>query len=132
MRIKHLMLAATLATICCAQAAQAASPTSKFENYGLGTHSCGAYLTARKDNNYRFYEAWLTGFLTAQSWWASLVHKTSIDFLKGTDLYGAMYWLDNYCHAHPMRPFERASSDFAVTEYNRLYSSRPIRHAAKK
>jgi hypothetical protein len=50
---------------------------------------------------YRFmYEDWLGGYLTAYN------RNTDItNILEGTDIAGAMLWLENYCRMHPTESF---------------------------
>jgi hypothetical protein len=55
---------------------------------------------------YRFmYEDWLGGYLTAYN------RKTDeiTNILEGTDIAGAMLWLENYCRMHPTESFADAA-----------------------
>ncbi len=63
---------------------------------GFGNKSCGTYVKARSerygDSDYR---GWLTGYLSARNGRFNGFY----DLLEGSDLSGAMLWLENYCQS---------------------------------
>ncbi len=83
--------------------------------YGMGNQSCGSYLKARtfEGPEQLMFHAWLGGFLSSVS---LTLHR---DVLNGTDLQGALYWLDNYCRDHPVDNFASATTAFAVAMQRR-------------
>jgi hypothetical protein len=60
---------------------------------------CAAFLQDQKARgfDYNADAAWVAGYLTAYN---ALTPDTG-DILGGTDLSGALLWLQNYCQAHP-------------------------------
>jgi hypothetical protein len=94
---------------------------------GVGGHSCGAYVGASSDSNDRgvYYATWLAGYLTAvnvQLWMLSEPGPadTSADILEGTDVRGAMLWLENYCRAHPTTVFSDAAHHLEMHQLEQL------------
>ncbi len=78
--------------------------------YGLGTTSCGYYLQKKATQPFTVgYEAWTTGYLSAMA--QQLQIK---DFLSGTDLDGAMVWIDNYCQQNPVESFYDANYKLTI------------------
>jgi hypothetical protein len=64
--------------------------------YGYGQSSCGAWLEARRgqtDPAYVGMGHWVLGFITAYNW-----HRPDGgDVLHGSDIHGALAWIDQYC-----------------------------------
>ena len=91
-----------------------ASDDRGFAVLGFGNKSCGTYVEARSerygDSDYR---GWLTGYLSARNGRFNGFY----DLLEGTDLSGAMLWLENYCQSHPTEDFYRAAE---ALEWGRL------------
>jgi hypothetical protein len=67
--------------------------------FGVGGHSCGKWIEARKTNEISAYGSWLLGYLSALNLWAIIGRK---DALAGTDTAGLYAWMDGYCQAHPI------------------------------
>jgi hypothetical protein len=95
-----------IALLCCA----AEYANAGTQAYGFGTKSCGAYLDARAHNKEleTAFTTWATGLFTG----INAVRGGDTDVLKGTDMQGAMYWLDNYCHGNPTTMFAGALIEF--------------------
>ena len=91
-----------------------ASDDRGFAVLGFGNKSCGTYVEARSerygDSDYR---GWLTGYLSARNGRFNGFY----DLLEGSDLSGAMLWLENYCQSHPTEDFYRAAE---ALEWGRL------------
>jgi hypothetical protein len=98
LRASILLFASVLSTTAC----RAADP-GKFMVFGVGTNSCGKYLS---ETGRRCLFTWLTGYLTAFN------HETLgvDDILGGTDIHGAIGWIRNYCQQHPTDDFAIAAS----------------------
>jgi hypothetical protein len=68
-------------------------------------------------------EQWVLGFLSGVGYGVGFIEtKTNpagnIDPLNGTDAQGALAWIDNYCHAHPLDQIEAASKAFVSAHPN--------------
>jgi hypothetical protein len=76
--------------------------------YGIGNKSCGAYVEARRHNTTAalYFGNWLTGFLSAVNFENASYYP---NILEGTDIEGAMLWLENHCRSHPTEAFGIAS-----------------------
>lgn len=101
LRASILLFASVLSTTAC----RAADP-GKFMVFGVGTNSCGKYLSDVAERDDVVYFTWLTGYLTAFN------HETLgvDDILGGTDIHGAIGWIRNYCQQHPTDDFAIAAS----------------------
>jgi hypothetical protein len=99
MRIAQMLIAAVVATAT--SSAALAQPTV----YGGGNVSCGTYSTYKVQDllMYTASTTWTMGYLTAMS------QQLQIDLLKGTDLNGAIAWLDNYCAQNPIELYVTAN-----------------------
>ncbi len=75
--------------------------------WGQGTNSCGRWLEERKKDSLESatLTVWVVGFLTAYNVYVA----PSGDVLEGTDVDGAVAWIDNYCTAHPLETVASAS-----------------------
>ena len=128
-----------LISAAAARAAHAADVTT----YGAGLKSCGAYVESRDRNTVDqvAFIDWLSGYFSA-------VNKTSHhrnNFLGLSDLGGAMYRLDDYCHARPLAHFAEAvwisvlgakpgpaAHSIKVTDYGSVDRSCRVYHEAKE
>ena len=72
--------------------------------FGVGGNSCGKYIDARRHDNDSHYLAWLGGYASAAN---HEIHGVK-DILDGTDISGAMLWLENWCQSHPTEQFDDA------------------------
>jgi len=105
--------------MCAVLGLHSAFAMPEYTIYGAGGKSCGDYLSARNTHLYTAdepYESWLNGYLTADSYQLTLQVKHQVDLEFDTDLNGAMYWLGNFCNAHPTAEFATAVSAFAATQ----------------
>jgi hypothetical protein len=85
--------------------ANAADSDGVYTVFGIGNDSCGSYIDARRHDKDIHYADWLGGFVSATNHDIHGVKNT----LEGTDLAGAMLWLENYCSSHPMQDFSQAA-----------------------
>jgi hypothetical protein len=79
---------------------------------GAGATSCGTWLADRADfgmNNLMLN--WALGYLSAT---ADLSATGLFDPLATADANAVMYWLDNFCSAHPVLSFADALKSFAL------------------
>ena len=93
--MKRLIVAAAL--LCVACGARARDASGSFET--VGAKSCAAFMRDHKAQSWAYNAdtAWVTGSLTAYN---ALTPDTS-NILGGTDVSGAMLWLQKYCLAYP-------------------------------
>ena len=113
MRLRHYLVVSLLFVIVGARPA-AAAPSHE---YGFGTNSCGDYLAARKAGNAglgSLYTAWFTGYITDESEWTTTIEHATVDELAGTDLNGALYWMEKFCREHPTADFAVAAAAFTT------------------
>lgn len=87
-----------------------AAPTARaveVTTYGAGLESCGTYLDTREQQNANevAFVDWLSGYLSG----ANETSKRMNDILGSPNLSGAIYWIGQYCHAHPSAPFSVAA-----------------------
>jgi len=80
--------------------------TAGVTTYGTGSKSCGVYLEARVRQNLdeAAFIDWLGGYVSG----VNAVSLSTNNILGNSDLTGAIYWLDDYCRAHPGTPFAEA------------------------
>ncbi len=86
--------------------------------YGMTDESCASFTKAAKAVNAaaagkRYdegaaidnltYVAWFTGFVSGMN--AAL--RTNL--LEGTDVHGALTWIERYCKEHPLDPYRTAA-----------------------
>jgi hypothetical protein len=80
-----------------------------YTNYGVGLHSCGQFVEARRDPGYPGkdlkYLDWLGGFMTATAGWRAALGAEPTD----TDVRAAAAWIENYCRQNPLRNFNAAA-----------------------
>ena len=89
-----------------------AAHADKVITYGAGLKSCEAYLDAREQQSadeVSFLD-WLGGYLSGVNTTSN--HMNNI--LGDPNLTGAVYWLGNYCRAHPHTPVAVALDVLAV------------------
>jgi hypothetical protein len=92
--------------------AATAAHADKVTTYGAGLKSCEAYLEAKEQQSadeVAFID-WLGGYLSGVN--ATSNHMNNI--LGDSNLTGAVYWLGNYCRAHPHTPVAVALDVLAV------------------
>jgi hypothetical protein len=103
LRASILLFASVLSTTACR-----ATDQGKFVELGSGIDSCGKYLSEHAENELAgiAYLAWLQGYLTAFN------HETPgvYNILEGTDIDGAIGWINNYCQQYPTDHFATAAS----------------------
>jgi hypothetical protein len=107
MRLRNSAIALFL---CVASPCSAIDDTGYATVYGFGSSSCGRFIddtsshSSSAPQNKFNYKVWLGGYVTATD--SHLDHIK--DILKGTDLNGAMLWLEDYCRAHRLETFVEA------------------------
>ncbi len=78
------------------------SQAGEYHIIGGSNVSCGTWTTARADGRreveWHIYEAWMLGFLSGVGF-AGAGH----DPLRDVDRGAVTAWIDNYCHAHPLK-----------------------------
>jgi hypothetical protein len=91
--------------------------------YGVGNTSCGAYVEARSNANDQGidYGMWLTGYLTVINQYR-LSDDGMPSILEGTDVQGALLWLENYCRTNPTVSFIDAAARLAMYQLTELYA----------
>lgn len=100
---------ASLLPLMLAAPAGAADANGSFAVRGVGNSSCVRYFS---EANLQLgdFENWLMGFLTA----INLTTPGLSDILSGTDLAGAMSWINNYCQENPTRTFSEAARALTI------------------
>lgn len=101
-------LVAAVAVIAVALMLIGAPEAAGFTTGGLGTASCGAWTSARRDREARGYEQWVLGFLSGIGYAAD----EEEDPLQGTDSDGVWAWMDNYCQANALAKIVDAGKAF--------------------
>jgi hypothetical protein len=84
-------------------------------NYGSGFKSCETYIEAREPqslDNAEFLD-WLGGYLSG----VNAISLRTNNILGGSELTQAIYWLDNYCNAHPKEPFAMAVGALVTADH---------------
>ncbi|MBM6448028.1 MULTISPECIES: hypothetical protein [Pseudomonas] len=77
--------------------------------YGYGALGCGKFVAATDEKragypqSLNLFMAWLSGFVS----YSSLMSE--IEYFKGTDSISVQLWLENYCRANPLEPFNTAA-----------------------
>jgi hypothetical protein len=97
-----------LAQALIALPASAADTDGQYTILGVGGESCAVYLNHRHGGNDLAdlsYRNWLGGYLTHYN----RTVAGTYNILGGTDLNGAMLWLENYCKANPTDSFSIAA-----------------------
>ncbi len=74
--------------------------------YGAGFKACTTYIASRQPQSFDGDEFvnWLGGYLSG----ANAISLKTNDVLGTSDLTQAVFWLDDYCTAHPAQPFSLA------------------------
>jgi hypothetical protein len=76
---------------------------------GAGANAtCGKWLADRQGGE-RFLINWALGFLSGAA-----VYSQSLNPLERLDSDAVLYWIDNYCRAHPLDQFGVALKAFVV------------------
>src|SRR5579859_7020562 len=89
-----------------------ARTTVEVITYGVGFKSCSTYIEARQQQGAD--ESAFTEEAPFMDWFAGYVSGVDAfslgtdNALRGSDLTGAILWLDNYCQAHPAMRFAAA------------------------
>jgi hypothetical protein len=80
---------------------------TEITTYGTGLQPCAAYVRAREWDNRDVvpFTDWLGGYLSGVN--TTSRHRNNL--LGEAEFKGAMYWLDDYCHAHPQAHFADAT-----------------------
>ena len=81
---------------------------------GMGVESCGTWKSAREEKEGWKALAlgdWIGGYITAYNAWSA----GPDDITKGTDLRGALAWMDDYCAKNPLETIATAASELVVT-----------------
>jgi len=87
-----------------------------YSAFGIGIESCGTYIDAQSHGNNVDYAHWLGGYVTAYD----ALNVGPRNILKGTDIKGAMLWLENYCNSHPTEDFVDAVLAFQASQLHTL------------
>lgn len=101
--MKTWMVAGLVSALSCSTAMGEAM------TYGLGTTTCGLYVTAAEEARagqpygVLMYMSWFSGYATMAS------GQSNIDYFKGTDTKSVQLWLENYCRANPLSTFNAAA-----------------------
>lgn len=103
MRLRSFVFfALTLVAFC----VPAADEEGKYVVWGAGRASCNTYLRERGDDTaMRKFKGFLMGYLTAYNVLTPGTYRIS----GQKDLDALLEWLDEYCEAHRLDSFERAT-----------------------
>ena len=97
-------------------AAQSVAPPSAGLHavYGLGLRSCGEWSRDRRADGWEsaVKVSWLGGYLSGLS--SALQVTGHQPLLHGTDMGGAIMWLDNHCAANPLDSISTAAEKLAT------------------
>jgi hypothetical protein len=82
--------------------------------YGEGIRSCGEWTSDHREESHGYYTklSWLGGFLSGLNVSYRITGVSNI--LEGTDLHGAVGWIDNYCVANPLKNISTAAGALAL------------------
>jgi hypothetical protein len=99
--------AAIVALLLIGAGALPATHATEITTYGTGLVSCAAYSQAREwdSRDVVAFTDWLGGYLSG----VNTTSKHRNNLLGQAEFKGAMYWLDDYCHAHPQAHFADAA-----------------------
>ena len=88
-------------------AAAPAAHATEITTYGSGLRSCAAYVEARQWDSADVvgFTDWLGGYLSGVNTTSN--HRNNL--LGLADFKAVMYWLDDYCRAHPLAHFADAA-----------------------
>jgi hypothetical protein len=67
--------------------------------WGAGTSSCGEWTQSRKDGDWHNKGQWLLGYVSADSFYRSLVHWKPAVRPDGRAIAA---WVDSYCSENPL------------------------------
>lgn len=77
--------------------------------FGVGHSSCGNYIELKRDSVSEWersaQRSWLGGYITA----FNFLTPGTKNILNGTDLNGAMGWIENWCRTNPLKSFSDAA-----------------------
>ncbi|HLY47493.1 MAG TPA: hypothetical protein VKQ73_18085 [Stellaceae bacterium] len=107
------ILAAFIAFISSMPCSSPMSADAKIAILGRGNDSCGEWTQERQKRSWlgAALEQWVLGFFSAYNAYGQTING---DVTKGTDPYGVMAWIDNYCNAHPLDPIDFAAGHLLV------------------
>jgi hypothetical protein len=85
-------------TMLVAAPVQARDETGTYMHYGA--RSCGKWVNAKEEDGWYWtvLQGWVAGYITAANLWI----PGKYDWLEGSDLDGAMLWIDKYCNENPL------------------------------
>jgi hypothetical protein len=77
---------------------QAGDEAGEYGHYG--SVSCGLWVNAKEEKGLErtMLLGWVAGYITA----ANALVPGKINWLEGSDLDGAMLWIDTYCNENPL------------------------------
>ena len=76
-----------------------------------GARSCGQWVQTHNgplDMSMVATEAWLLGYLSGKA------AESRLDFIVGTDNESIMLWMNNYCHANPLKHIDDGADILAI------------------
>ncbi|MCI0561072.1 MAG: hypothetical protein MN733_21510 [Nitrososphaera sp.] len=71
--------------------------------YSVGTRTCGAWVEARRKDDWYQMGQWILGYVSAAGFYAGYYKDRS---LKDSDSGAFLTYMDNYCQQHPLELFE--------------------------
>mgnify|MGYP000073642122 CR=1 FL=1 len=77
---------------------------AKYTIYGVGSASCGEWVTDRKNGDWYSKGQWMLGVISAVGYY-------DVYDLKETDSQAFAVWLDNYCQANPLNQINEGVYD---------------------
>jgi hypothetical protein len=77
---------------------------------GVGSASCGTWLTARRDRQAAAYEQWVVGFLSGVGAYGSAQQNP----LHGVDEESVWAWIDNFCRGNPLKLIIETTTAFVA------------------
>jgi hypothetical protein len=87
---------------------QTIPPAGKYNVYGAGTMSCGAWAVVRQKQDFREAGQWMMGFVSGAGWAGNKQ-------LRKSDADGMSAWIDQYCAAHPLDELSDAAAALVQT-----------------
>src|SRR5437016_2491205 len=86
--------------------ASASDETGEYQVMGMGSRSCGWFVSAHDTDEWRFeIMQWILGYLTA----FNVITPNTYSIQGNADTKGLELWISNYCQAHPLESIATAA-----------------------
>jgi len=119
--IKTIRFVFLFLTIAYLNPAFAADGGGRFVVLGIGSESCGTYISERRLGRDNPYRGWITGYLSAYN----ESSKNTYNMLGNSDVEAAMLWIENYCNKNPLSSFSQASQALLTELFPNRQTKKP-------